>query len=119
MPRVSDAKFQGQFPMPGVDTRVEGTRAGSLRVSDVTRVDGMIAGSVIVARNGTLDLRGIITGDLTVEHGGVAYLHGMVCGEVRTAGALSVHGVVCGTLLEQNDPPVHIAEQSLVAARSR
>jgi hypothetical protein len=43
----------------------------------------------------------------------------MVCGSVKTAGALALHGIVCGTLLEQNDPPVHIAEHSLAAVRSR
>ena len=59
-----------------------GIHSGDVRIDDHCRIDGMVAGNIIVGPNGMLVLKGMCRGNVIVEPGGAAQIDGILSGEI-------------------------------------
>ena len=76
---------------------------GDIEITTELELHGMITGSAIVKKGGSLILHGMVAKNVIVEDGAVADISGMVSGDViNRGGDLNISGTVIGGLLKES-----------------
>jgi len=90
---------------------------GNLLVSEDLKINGVVAGNIVVASGASLHLCGMCAGNVVIEKGASASITGFVRGDVINRGTIEIYGMVQGNVRSKEGKVLFSADSVIGGAR--